>query len=277
MDHEEALEDVVPTAVAHENIVDSPCRRKLRADISDAAHEGALTAAAKAGDPAFSRLSPAHKQFNNGPAATPSSVECPPSEDIISESTLHCLQPGAGIRDAHASTPLKEKYAEWQHTLQHWRKQPRDWKVLRSGGVKDVAAAGCGVPLFINFYFEDWALLNIRVELHLLIHAVNHNATDHDRHALPLDHLSLYYYKGFGKPFTISDYGLKEVRELVAILQDTVWIDDNKLLTCHGTSTVFEHFIKLAVTWRCDRSTHFDVQKTLPLSFSPSLLKVGQI
>ena len=37
--------------------------------------------------------------------------------------------------------------------------------------VQDVNDLGTGEPLYANFVFEDWALLSIRYELWLLVHA----------------------------------------------------------------------------------------------------------
>merc|ERR1740121_3143546 len=44
--------------------------------------------------------------------------------------------------------------------------------------VDDVTDIGNGEPLFANFVYEDWTLLSLRFELHLLAHAFKHDLAD---------------------------------------------------------------------------------------------------
>lgn len=66
----------------------------------------------------------------------------------------------------HPDGWFSERLFEWQQTFQDWRNLQRDWKDAgRRGSLQDVAAAS---P-FCSFAYEAWALLNIRLELHLLM------------------------------------------------------------------------------------------------------------
>ena len=54
---------------------------------------------------------------------------------------------------------------------------------------------GNGEPLFADFNWEDWALLTLRYELHLLSHAFKKDVDDPERPGFSDTHLSFYYNK----------------------------------------------------------------------------------
>jgi len=88
--------------------------------------------------------------------------------------------------------------------------------------VDDIMNAGGEEPLFSKFGPEDWMLLGLRVELHLLSHAFVQDAADPDRSAVPVEHLGFYYQKYFKKTLTASAFGLKTTEELLALVKDTI-------------------------------------------------------
>merc|ERR1712039_1152625 len=73
-----------------------------------------------------------------------------------------------------------------------------DVDVFTHENINDI---GNGQPLFANFVYEDWTLLSLRYELHLLVHAFRHDVNDTDRQSFHESHLAYYYEKYFGKSF----------------------------------------------------------------------------
>merc|ERR1712187_1105158 len=47
--------------------------------------------------------------------------------------------------------------------------------------VEDINDIGSGKPLYFSFAYEDWVLLSLRFELHLLAHAFKRDLNDPDR------------------------------------------------------------------------------------------------
>ena len=114
-----------------------------------------------------------------------------------------------------------EKYTEWQQTLHRLKTAQRTWKAQdKSNVVADLAGRGADKPLFINFRYEDWVLLNLRVELHLLMFALLNDTTACTR----IDRLSFFYNKYFKKPLIPSNYGFQAYGELLDIIKDAVAI-----------------------------------------------------
>jgi hypothetical protein len=91
-------------------------------------------------------------------------------------------------------------------------------------GIEDVSDMkdGAGTPLFAQFQFEDWALLSLRFELHLLVHAFRHDANDEERYGVPPEHLAFYYNKYYKKGLNPKNYGVDSVDELIELVRDAV-------------------------------------------------------
>lgn len=94
-------------------------------------------------------------------------------------------------------------------------------------GVEDVDDVGTGEPLYSAFQFEDWTMLTLRFELHLLSHAFGKDANDPDRVAVPLDHLQFYYQRYFKKAMNTKTYGVDSVEEVIRLVRDTIIITKN--------------------------------------------------
>merc|ERR1712151_865997 len=74
--------------------------------------------------------------------------------------------------------------------------------------VKDLTDIGDGEPLYGNFKFEDWTLLELRVTLHLLVRAFKKDVADPDREQFREGHLQFYYERYFEKPLDIGLFGV---------------------------------------------------------------------
>merc|ERR1719310_1349389 len=76
-------------------------------------------------------------------------------------------------------------------------------------------------PLFSNFAFEDWALLSLRFELHLLVHAVRQDAPSPDKQGMQPESVASYYNKYFEKSLSPENYGVRSVEDIIKLVQDT--------------------------------------------------------
>lgn len=92
-------------------------------------------------------------------------------------------------------------------------------------GVEDILdLGGSGEPLFSSFAFEDWALLSLRFELHLLVHAFKRDCDDTERTGFPPEHLQFYYNRYYKKGLNPRNFGAEKVEELIQMIGDTVVI-----------------------------------------------------
>merc|ERR1711871_511999 len=76
-------------------------------------------------------------------------------------------------------------------------KEEEDEDEIDVFAVEDILNIGNGKPLFFNFLYEDWMLLSLRYELHLLMHAFRRDIDDPDRPGFGKDNLDFYYNKYF--------------------------------------------------------------------------------
>jgi hypothetical protein len=157
------------------------------------------------------------------------------------------------------------KRAEWQKTFQFWRKRQKAWKTLEwdRGGWAEP-------PPFSQLTFEDWALLSIRYELHLLMHAyrkVHHGF-------LLIGHLPSYYLLHFHKEFSIRNYGFNEVCMLAAIILDTVALEGKSLVPVLPEDANLACFMQITEDHRCARSRRIDAgDNSALLDFAAILLR----
>merc|ERR1711920_60049 len=91
-----------------------------------------------------------------------------------------------------------------------------------------VANLGGGMPLFKDFTQDDWVLMGLRYELHLLSHAFRKDVNDDERAGINLDHFQFYYSKYFKKGINARDFGVASLAELIELVGDTVCISEDK-------------------------------------------------
>lgn len=160
---------------------------------------------------------------------------------------------GSGPTSAKADDddPIKELEAELER---------RDFDVF---GIESILDVGNGEPLFANFAFEDWALLSLRFELHLLVHAFRRDCFDAERGGMHPDHLAFYYNRYYKKGLNPKNYGVESVEELIHIIRDTVIIV-RKVISSHLTDDLEtnEVFVKLTEESRRDRQRRLDAGDT---------------
>merc|ERR1712232_532754 len=126
--------------------------------------------------------------------------------------------------------------------------------------VENVCDIGNGEPLFANFTWEDWILLSLRFEMHLLVHAYRKDVDDPQRTSFHESHLSFYYNKYFRKQFNLKSYGVSTVLELLAIIKDTIEVTPkNSILDAQlSDDTPLDNFVKLTEDHRRERERMYD-------------------
>jgi hypothetical protein len=124
---------------------------------------------------------------------------------------------------------------------------------------EDVCDTGDGTPLFRKFSKEDWAMLTLRYEIHLLIHAFA-MAAGGDRPGIHESTISHYYNKFFGKNFSPAFFGKKDLAGVVALIVDTVSIGDASgcLEFGHPDETPMDTFVKLTEEARRERKARIE-------------------
>merc|ERR1740121_1833803 len=136
--------------------------------------------------------------------------------------------------------------------------------------VDDVMDIGNGAPLMADFEYEDWALLSLRFELHLLVQAFKHDLADPERTAFHESHTPFYYNKYFKKPFNVKNYGVESLANLLPYLEDSLEIEQKRstLESLLEEDTPMDCFVRLAEGDRKERQRLIDAGvATEPLKF----------
>lgn len=126
--------------------------------------------------------------------------------------------------------------------------------------VEDVGDLGDGEPLFANFTVEDWALLILRFDLHLLVHAYRHDLQDPERPSFHESHLAYYYNKYFQKDLSARHFGVQSTKDILAMVDDSVELGDRcaVLKAMLSDDTPLENFVKLTEDARRERQLLLD-------------------
>eukprot|EP00811_Abedinium_folium_P027199 NODE_4094_length_1938_cov_3.127002.p1 GENE.NODE_4094_length_1938_cov_3.127002~~NODE_4094_length_1938_cov_3.127002.p1 ORF type:complete len:454 (+),score=153.46 NODE_4094_length_1938_cov_3.127002:276-1637(+) len=186
---------------------------------------------------------------------------------------------------------FNEKWAEWQKTLQAWRKNQNEWQAGRKKvgkeeeekvgkeeveivdvmAVADVLDIGGGEPLCSRFEFEDWCLISLRAELHLLLHGFRRALDDADRPSFSEEHLPFYYQRFFKKPFEMQLYGnATSAAAVIAFARDVAVVGAKGLLEAKlQDDRSLDVFMRLAEDNRRDRCRRMEAgDETAALKFT---------
>jgi len=214
------------------------------------------------------------------------------------------------IEDLKPSAWFQEKATEWQKVLKEWNAKQKSFKAkvkeAKAGTkkegedeeenkeeedadmdeddddgvdiftVEDVTDVGNGEPLFKEFSFEDWVLVQLRCELYLLVKAFLKDVDDVERTGVALKHLEFYYNKYFGRNLVSKAFGYESLSELLAPLKDTVVIKsgsdgedrDTVELALEDVETL-DAFVKFSEGQRRERQRRIDAgDETAKLKFA---------
>lgn len=112
--------------------------------------------------------------------------------------------------------------------------------------VPDVCDIGDGEPLFSNFVFEDWSLMNLRFELLLLVRAFARDVPAEDRPGVHESHLPYYYNRYFRKPLNTKLFGVNTVPEMIEMVKDSVSLKENSIVSSEISEDKLENLDILA-------------------------------
>eukprot|EP00927_Polykrikos_kofoidii_P030738 TRINITY_DN26467_c0_g1_i1.p1 TRINITY_DN26467_c0_g1~~TRINITY_DN26467_c0_g1_i1.p1 ORF type:complete len:1248 (+),score=283.84 TRINITY_DN26467_c0_g1_i1:65-3745(+) len=125
--------------------------------------------------------------------------------------------------------------------------------------VNNVSDVGSGEPLFSNFAFEDWTLLSLRYELHILMHAFKRDLNDPDRVGIPEAHLPFYYQKYFKKDFSLKQFRVQDLSELLELVRGVGNLTEDKMLEpALPVDLSFDNVLKSTELFRRDRQRRAD-------------------
>eukprot|EP00448_Togula_jolla_P013591 CAMPEP_0170587024 /NCGR_PEP_ID=MMETSP0224-20130122/10062_1 /TAXON_ID=285029 /ORGANISM="Togula jolla, Strain CCCM 725" /LENGTH=887 /DNA_ID=CAMNT_0010910619 /DNA_START=32 /DNA_END=2692 /DNA_ORIENTATION=- len=139
--------------------------------------------------------------------------------------------------------------------------------------IEDVSDVGSGEPLFANFAFEDWALMSLRFEVHLLIRSFKADVNDPDRPGMHESHFGFYYNKYYRKQLNTKFYGVDTTAELMHLIKDTASVHASTSIVVsklpEDSDPPNDHFVKLAEENRRERQRRLDAgDETAKLKFS---------
>jgi len=213
------------------------------------------------------------------------------------------------VEDLKAGESFKEAWTAWQKTLSEWRKLQQEWKdpsrrkallakkaeakkkeaeekgdeapkedakmeidfeELDVFAVEDVKDLGDGRPLFSDYVFEDWTLLSVRYELHILLHCFKKDLNDPDRPSFSEKDLAFYYNKYFKKQFGLKTFAVEKLADLADLIKDTFSINEKTtfLEAALTDDTPITNFVKLTEDHRRERQRRLDAgDETAELKF----------
>jgi len=176
-------------------------------------------------------------------------------------------------REAAAKKKAEEKKADDEDGEKPEEEEEGQQDDIDIFTVEDVSDVGNGEPLFKDFAFEDWALLQLRYEFYLLQVAFKKDVDDPERLGVPEQHLAFYYNKYYKKVLTPKYFGVTTNTEVTALVKDTVtWNDDVKVMSTPLEEDVekLDEFVKLTEEHRRERQRRIDAgDETARLKFSP--------
>lgn len=201
------------------------------------------------------------------------------------------------IEDLQPSQYFKDKLAAWQKQYTEWQGKQAKFKIsppkkepepkdgdneekekkmaLDIFSVEDVSDIGNGEPLFAHFGPEDWTLLQMRYELHLLQDAFKKDVNDPDREKIPEPHLTFYYSRYFGKALNPKTFGFSTNAELLDLVKDTVTLSGEPVFFSSQLSEEVDTadiFVKFTEDGRRERKRRSDAgDESAKLKFTPPL------
>lgn len=136
--------------------------------------------------------------------------------------------------------------------------------------LEDINNMGNGLPLYALFEHEDWVLVSLRYELHLLVHAFRHDLDDPDRPSFPESQLGFYYNKYYGKGFRVGQFGCNTFAELVDLVKEGIGVAASTgfIQATWPIGTPLEKFVRCAEEARRERQRCVDAgDETARLNF----------
>lgn len=128
-------------------------------------------------------------------------------------------------------------------------------------GVEEVDDIGKGMPLYKDFEHEDWVLMSLTFELHLMVHSFKQDCNDDERLGISLEHLGFYYQKYYGQFLDNRTFGKDTIEDLVSLARDVVYVNKDEVLESMLDADIEypQVFAKIAEEGRRHRALLVDV------------------
>lgn len=184
---------------------------------------------------------------------------------------------GAEAKAAEEPVPMDEDTKEEEEAEEE--DKTVDFDSLDVFSVDSALDIGGGEPIFKEFQFEDWTVMSLRFELHLLAHAFRHDVEDPERAGIHLDHLAFYYNKYYKKALSTKYYGVETFNELIDLVNDTVYATKKQVLESQLDAEMesLEIFTKLTEEARRYRNLRIALgEDSAKLKLSQPALNPGQ-
>lgn len=157
---------------------------------------------------------------------------------------------------------FRQRYNSWVIERESQRKKQLEHSQAEWTVALDVYIEDTDMPCFQKFSAEDWALLNLRVELHLLIHGFAHDVADAERRHIATENLAFYYKKYLNREFSPKYFGCNSVEEIIELLKDTVVLHEmckcNVLVAAQPRDIGFDQLILKTEEARKNRKRSVD-------------------
>lgn len=139
------------------------------------------------------------------------------------------------LGESKPSAWFTEKWEDWQNQMETWKTGQESMKIPEELNadetdvflIKDILEIGTGLPLFAYFELEDWALLKVRMQLHLLLHTYRRDVDDIEIVSFHEAELDMHFQRHFAKAFDFKQFAMKTFGDLADIIKDTLTIDKN--------------------------------------------------
>jgi len=132
-------------------------------------------------------------------------------------------KPEEDVEEEKPEEPEKEEVESEQE--EEPTEEPRvDIRKLDVFGLENILDVGGGEPLFSHWGNDDWTMLNLRLDMHQLMHHFEKDAKDPERNKMTVEHLPFYYQRYHKKMLNTKYYGANTVLELLNLIKDTVQV-----------------------------------------------------
>eukprot|EP00927_Polykrikos_kofoidii_P038964 TRINITY_DN333_c0_g1_i3.p1 TRINITY_DN333_c0_g1~~TRINITY_DN333_c0_g1_i3.p1 ORF type:complete len:1000 (+),score=252.66 TRINITY_DN333_c0_g1_i3:111-3110(+) len=209
---------------------------------------------------------------------------------------IHQYKLTCRIDDLKPGEWFSKKKTEWEQMLKEWKEKQRTFKASEKEddtaekekdkdkevdqvdifSVTDVCDVGNGVPLFKDFTYDDWILLQLRSELYLLVHAYVKDTEDAEIIGFPEKHFDFYYQKYFNRNLQPASFGVEKLADLLNFAKDTIKINESTnmfeaVLTEEADN--LDPFVKLVEEFRRERQRRIDAgDETAKLKFASNCM-----
>jgi len=145
------------------------------------------------------------------------------SEAATGEQKPDASKEGVGEEDADLGLEAKKQVAPGEKDMTTRMKEAVEKLTTDVFGIEDINNIdGEDTPLYMDWEYEDWILLSLRFEVHLLIYSFLKDCPDKERPGMPPEHLAFYYERYFNKTLNLKTFSCETAEDLLGLIKDTI-------------------------------------------------------